>query len=80
MPSAPRLRYQSSVHAAYRTHVASLLSELAPDDADYLADVLLASLAPELVIHQLHTGMTIERLMDSWEQLVGRLVRPAGRG
>ncbi len=80
MPSAPRLRYQSPVHAAYRTHVGSLLSELAPDDADYLADVLLASLAPELVIHQLHTGMTIERLMDSWEQLVGRLARPAGRG
>jgi AcrR family transcriptional regulator len=69
------LRYRSPVHAAYRVHLVSLLDELSMPDVQYLADVLLASLTPELILHQRSAGMTIARLQDSWRGLVERLVR-----
>jgi AcrR family transcriptional regulator len=77
-PSSPGLRYHSGVHSAYRAHISSLLDELTAPDATYLADVLLAALAPELVLHQLEQGTRLSDLCRLWEQLVRRLV-PDGK-
>jgi AcrR family transcriptional regulator len=74
LPTIPTLRYQSAVHAAYRAHVSHLLRELDVSDPDYLADVLLASLAPELVRNQIERGMTIEECKEGWENLVRKLL------
>jgi AcrR family transcriptional regulator len=73
-PAGPALRYRSAVYAAYRAHLSYLLGELETDDRDYLADVLLAALAPELVLHQIERGMTIEDCNRAWENLVTRLI------
>ena len=73
-PPQPIDRYRSAVHSAYRAHVSYLLRELDTPDPDYLADVLLAALTPELVLHQLDRGLTIEQCKRAWEKLVRRLV------
>jgi AcrR family transcriptional regulator len=65
-------RYRSPVYGAYRAHIGSLLVELDHADWQYLADVLLAGLEPELVLHQLDRGVTLSELERSWEQLVRR--------
>jgi AcrR family transcriptional regulator len=70
------LRYRSVVHGVYRAHVMSLLSELEHQDAEYLTDVALAALAPELVLHLLDRGMTLAELTAAWARLAERLVRP----
>lgn len=69
-PPERGLRYQSPVHAAYRAHIRSLLIELEHPGSEYLADVLLAALEPDLVLHQLARGVTLSDLKASWEQLV----------
>lgn len=74
-PPAPPLRYRSPVHAAYRAHVSYLLRELGASDVEYLTDVLLGALAPELILHQFDRGTTIDGCKDAWEALVGRLLR-----
>lgn len=74
-PTAPGLRYRSAVHAAYRAHVSYLLRELELPDPEYLADVLLAALAPDLVLDQVERGMTIEACNQGWENLVRKLLR-----
>jgi AcrR family transcriptional regulator len=63
-------RFRSPVYGAYLAHIRSLLTELGCEHWEYLADVLLAALDPELVLHQLARGMTLEELERSWEQLV----------
>jgi AcrR family transcriptional regulator len=73
-PAEPALRYRSAVYAAYRAHLSYLLGELETDDPDYLADVLLATLAPELVLHQIERGMAIEDCNRAWENLVRKLI------
>jgi AcrR family transcriptional regulator len=73
-PQERGLRYQSAVHGAYRAHINSLLIELDPSRADYLADIMLAAVTPELVLHQLDRGMTIDELKHHWEELVRRVV------
>jgi AcrR family transcriptional regulator len=73
-PAEPALRYRSAVYAAYRAHLSYLLGELETDDPDYLADVLLAALAPELVLHQIERGMAIEDCNRAWENLVRKLI------
>jgi AcrR family transcriptional regulator len=72
-------RFDVGPQAAYRAHVAHLLSEADPAlDADYLADALLAVLGAEHVLHQLvGRGMTLERLADGWEALVTRVLPAA---
>jgi AcrR family transcriptional regulator len=75
-PAEPVLRYRSPVHVAYRAHLTHLLRVLRTPDPDYLADVLLAALAPELVLSQLERGMTIEDCKGAWENLVNKLVPP----
>ena len=73
-PPAPALRYRTPVHAAYTAHVEYLLRELEADHPEYLADVLLSALAPELILHEVDRGMTIDDCKDAWEDLVTRLV------
>jgi AcrR family transcriptional regulator len=72
-PPGPALRH-SPVHAAYRAHFTYLLGELGTPDPDYLADVLLAALAPGLVLNQIERGMTIEDCNRGWEWLVRKLL------
>jgi AcrR family transcriptional regulator len=72
-PPAPLLRYQSPVLGAYRAHLTSLLDDIRPARAAYFAEVLLATLAPELIIHQLRAGMSLTELQGAWEELVIRL-------
>jgi hypothetical protein len=74
---APGARLDSGVWSAYRTHVTMLIREANPGlDADYAAEVLLAPLSAEIVIHQLHTSqMTLARLADGWESVARRLLR-----
>jgi AcrR family transcriptional regulator len=73
-PPEPMDRYQSPVHAAYRAHISYLLRELEVPHADYVADVLLAALAPELVLHQIERGMTVEECGEAWQNLVIKLL------
>jgi AcrR family transcriptional regulator len=73
-PPDPALRYRSAVHAAYRAHVGYLLRELETPEPDYLADVLLVALAPELVLDQIGRGMTIEDCNRGWDRLVRQLL------
>lgn len=72
-PVEPLQRYRSPVLGAYRAHLTSLLDELRPTRAAYFAEVLLATLAPELIIHQLRSGITLAELRDGWEELVHHL-------
>lgn len=72
-PPEPMLRYQSPVLGAYRAHLRSLLDEIRPDRAAYFAEVLLAALAPELIMYQLRTGMSLAQLHEGWGELVVRL-------
>jgi hypothetical protein len=60
-PSDPALRYRSAVQAGYRAYVSYLLRELEATDPDYLADVLMVALAPELVL-------------SGWERLLRKLL------
>lgn len=73
---APGERLRHSVYAAYRAHVVVLLRESGyVGDVDYLADVLLGSLASELVTFQRRErGIAQAHLADCWAELVGKLV------
>lgn len=73
-PPGERLRH--GVYAVYRAHVVALLRESGYDgDVDYLADVLLGSLASELVMFQRRErGIAQAHLADCWAELVGKLV------
>lgn len=79
-PHDRAMRYRSVVHGAYRVHITAQLSELELDDGGYLADVLLAALAPELILHQLDRGSTLAELAAAWERLVLRLLGGALAG
>jgi AcrR family transcriptional regulator len=69
------LRYTHPVYVAYRTHVAALLTELTGEQrAPYLADLLLAALDPDLVLHQRRVlGLSRDELERGWSQLVESL-------
>jgi AcrR family transcriptional regulator len=73
-PPEPGLRYRSPVYAAYRAHVRALLDEARVEHGEYLADVLLATLDPELVTHQLARGMALEDCRRGWRELVQTLI------
>lgn len=55
-------------HVFMHTHLRHLLREAAPGlDADYVADVLLATLRADLVLHQRRErGIPLERLAEGW--------------
>jgi AcrR family transcriptional regulator len=74
------LRLRANVYGAYRAHVTALLRDGVPGlDADYAADALLGPLAAEVVLHQRRArGMSLERIKDGWQQLVGVVLRDTG--
>lgn len=69
---APGERLLHSVYGAHRAHVAALIREVLPaGDSDYLADVLLGTLAAEVVLYQRRVlGMPLARLKDGWLALL----------
>lgn len=71
-PVEPGLRYSSAVYAAYRAHVRALVGEAGVEDPEYVADVLLAGLRPEVIMHQLNRGIDVDRCKQGWEWLVRR--------
>jgi AcrR family transcriptional regulator len=69
---APWARMRSPVYAAHRAHVAILVREVCAEDADadFLSDVLLGSLAADLVLYEHRVrGMSWEEIGDAWEGL-----------
>jgi AcrR family transcriptional regulator len=73
----PGERLRHSVYAAYRAHVVALLADSGYDgDGGYLADVLLGSLASELVMFQRRElAMTQRQLKRCWRELVRAVLR-----
>jgi len=77
LPAEHGLRYRSPVYAAYRVHVRALLEQASVEHSDYLADQLLAALDPELIMHQLGRGLSLEQCKQGWETLVLRIACPS---
>lgn len=72
-------RFGIGPYAAHHLHVSLLLAEVDETlDAVYVADVLLAPLSSELILHQMRSGMTLEQIADAWERLVRRILSAAG--
>jgi AcrR family transcriptional regulator len=70
------VRGETGVYALYRTHLAMLVREAAPElDDEYLAEALLAPLSPETFLY-LRKGrdLPLERIEAGYEQLVTRLL------
>jgi AcrR family transcriptional regulator len=72
-------RFISPPYGVYRTHVAMLLTEADPEcDSEQLAEMLLATLGPDLFIHVRELReLPLERLKAGWRELVTRML--AGR-
>ncbi len=71
----PGVRLRSPVYGAYRTHLALLIRAGAPRaDANYLADVLLASLAADMFVHQRRMGSSLGDLKAGWSDLAQRIL------
>lgn len=72
-------RLASAPYRFYRTHVALLLRAAAPAlDAEYHADVLLAPLSAELMLHQRDgMGMELSRMAEGWQAHVRGLLASA---
>jgi AcrR family transcriptional regulator len=70
-------RFRSAVYASHRAHVILLLREARPDaDVEYLADVLLAALASELILFlRTDRGVGLDRLKAGWTDLVHSVAR-----
>ena len=75
LPAEHALRYRSPVYGAYRAHVRALLEQAAVAHSDYLADGLLAALDPELIMHQLGRGVSLEECQQGWASLVRAIAR-----
>ena len=72
------------VYAFYRTHVAFLLRQIAADDdvvrVEYLADALLAPLAPDQFLYQREArGMSLEAMTEGWQALADGVIVAATR-
>ena len=67
-------RYDEPVYVFYRSHIAMLLREAAPDcDVEYVTDALLGPLAATHFVYQRYaSGMTFERVVAGYEWLVRR--------
>lgn len=74
------LRFRHGPYPAYRAHLRHLVRGAAPSvDEEYWADVLLAAVGADLVVHQLRDRhMGLERLSAGWLALVDRLVACPG--
>jgi AcrR family transcriptional regulator len=66
------------VYAFHRTHVAFLLRQIGGDDdvrIEYLADALLAPLAPEQFLYQREAGgMSLEAMTEGWQALADGVI------
>jgi AcrR family transcriptional regulator len=74
-------RYASGPYGFYRLHLGVLLREALGDVAqvDYLADALLASLSPTMVLHQLRErGLSLEEVRTGWCTLADAVLESAG--
>jgi AcrR family transcriptional regulator len=72
-------RFASPPYAVHRLHLTLLLREADPDcDAEYLAELLLASLGSDVFVY-LHEvrRLPLERLKAGWSELVQRVVPAA---
>jgi AcrR family transcriptional regulator len=74
IPATGALRFSTPVHLAYRGHLIAVLEGAEEPEPGYLADVLLAGLAPDLVLHQLREGSSLRELQERWQELVSRLL------
>lgn len=64
-------RYTSDAYGVHHAHVAALLAELDPtQDADHLADVLLAALDARLYLHNRARSVSPERMKDGLDRLL----------
>jgi AcrR family transcriptional regulator len=73
-------RHGHPVYAFYRTHVTFLLREILGEGArnEYLADALLAPLAPEQFLYQREVrGMSLEQMIEGWQALADGVVAAA---
>jgi AcrR family transcriptional regulator len=71
----PGLRLVKPVYALYRTHVALLLQQAGVQEADYLADVLLAPLSASTFRHHRDVrGLSVQELGDRYEDLCRRVL------
>ncbi len=72
-------RFASPPYAVHRLHLTLLLREAAPDcDAEYLAEILLASLGSDVFTYlRRERGLSLERLKAGWGELVQRVVPAA---
>jgi len=75
--AAPSGREVDGPHSLYATHLALLLREAAPElDARFVAEALLATLAPSHHLRMRHgLGYSVEQMVDSWGALVQALTR-----
>jgi AcrR family transcriptional regulator len=69
-------RYDEPVYVFYRSHIAMLLREAAPDcDVEYVTDALMGPLAATHFVYHRHArGMPLERILSGYEWLVRRLL------
>ena len=74
LPPEHGLRYGSAVYGAYRAHVRALLEQAAVEHSDYVADVVLGALDPELIMHQLGRGVSLDECRRGWAALVRKVV------
>jgi AcrR family transcriptional regulator len=70
------------VYAFYRTHVAFLLRQIAAEEdvlrVEYLADALLAPLAPDQFLYQREArGMSLEAMTQGWQALADGVIAAA---
>jgi len=77
LAAAPSGREVEGPHSLFATHLALLLREAAPElDAPFVAEALLASLAPSHHLRMRHgLGYTVEQMVRSWGELVQTLTR-----
>ncbi|MYR43226.1 TetR/AcrR family transcriptional regulator [Streptomyces sp. SID5910] len=62
-------RFAVGAYGFWRAHVLALLREAGAPDPESLADTLLASLAPEVYLHQRDRGVSPDRLKDALTRL-----------
>jgi AcrR family transcriptional regulator len=70
--SAPRARYGAAPYRATYAHLLALVTQARPDaDAQYLAESLLALLAPSLINYQVRErGLTLARIKDGLDRFL----------
>ena len=70
------VRFEGGVYALYRTHLAMLVREAAPElDEEWVAEALLAALSAETFLYMRRgRQMSVERIGAAYEQLVRRML------